>query len=250
MNETKWLACRNPQPMLSFLNGRASERKLRLFAVACCRRGGAAGTAAGRGVLAVVERFADGLASREELAMAARKAGGPARSAAAAQLVGGGASASRLAGEAAGQRAYGLIYACYTRNPAARARAIRRAVKELGYPNPSRIDARDAYLTAEDEERKRQTVILRDLFGNPFRPIQIDQAWLRWNAGTVIQLARLAYDERALPSGLLDTGRLALLADALEDAGCPDAEMLQHLRGSASHARGCWVVDAILSKDR
>jgi hypothetical protein len=63
-------------------------------------------------------------------------------------------------------------------------------------------------------------------------------------------LAQAAYDERNLPSGLLDTNRLAVLADALEDAGCTGPDILEHLRGNAPHVRGCWVLDLILSKDR
>jgi hypothetical protein len=53
-----------------------------------------------------------------------------------------------------------------------------------------------------------------------------------------------------MPSGELDKGRLPILADALEDAGCTNADILDHLRGPGPHVRGCWPVDLILSKDR
>ena len=61
-------------------------------------------------------------------------------------------------------------------------------------------------------------------------------------------LAKAVYDERSLPSGTLETDRLGILADALEDAGCTDATILEHLRGPGPHVRGCFVVDLMLGK--
>jgi hypothetical protein len=91
--------------------------------------------------------------------------------------------------------------------------------------------------------------LLRCIFGNPFRPMSVDPTWLTWRGGAVPRLAQAAYDERELPSGLLDNGRLTVLADALEDAGCSDPEILGHLRGTEPHVRGCWPVDALLVKE-
>ncbi len=102
--------------------------------------------------------------------------------------------------------------------------------------------------------------ILRDTIGNPFRPrpsrsrkaarLWQNQmvSWLLWSDGAVSQLARTAYEERALPSGELDTARLAVLADALEEAGCDNADLLGHLRSPGPHVRGCWAVDLLLGK--
>jgi hypothetical protein len=70
----------------------------------------------------------------------------------------------------------------------------------------------------------------------------VDPSWLAWNGGTVRNLAQSIYDERAFD-------RLPVLADALEDAGCADADLLGHLRGPGPHARGCWAVDRILGKE-
>jgi hypothetical protein len=64
----------------------------------------------------------------------------------------------------------------------------------------------------------------------------------------VTPLASVAYEDRALPSGELDPARLSVLADALEDAGCTDPDLLGHLRSAGPHVRGCWVVDLILGK--
>ncbi len=92
--------------------------------------------------------------------------------------------------------------------------------------------------------------LLRDLFGNPFWTAPaIDRSWLMWNDGTVRKLAQTAYDERHLPGGILDTARLAVLADALEEAGCKNEGILSHLRQQGTvHVRGCWAIDCLLEK--
>jgi hypothetical protein len=90
--------------------------------------------------------------------------------------------------------------------------------------------------------------LLRDLFGNPFRPRAADPAWLAWGGGAVRRLAEAAYEARALPDGTLDKDRLAVLADALDEAGCDDADLLGHLRGQGSHVRGCWAIDLLLAR--
>jgi hypothetical protein len=88
-------------------------------------------------------------------------------------------------------------------------------------------------------EFARQVTLLRDIFGNPFRPITIEAAWQTAN---VVALAQAIYDERAFD-------RMPILGDALEDAGCTNANMLMHCRQPGEHVRGCWVVDLVLGKD-
>jgi len=98
-------------------------------------------------------------------------------------------------------------------------------------------------------ERGGQAALLRDIVGNPFRPlVPVPPAVLAWNDGAVRRIAQAAYDERILPAGTLDTGRLVILADALLDAGADDENLLAHLRCGGEHVRGCHVVDAILGK--
>jgi hypothetical protein len=106
-------------------------------------------------------------------------------------------------------------------------------------------DKEGALALAESDERvKRQeaelerATLVRCIFRNPFRPVAFDP---RWFTSTVIDLSRAAYEERAWE-------RLPILADALMDAGCDDEQVLDHCRGPGPHARGCWVVDAILRK--
>jgi hypothetical protein len=98
-------------------------------------------------------------------------------------------------------------------------------------------------------EQRRRADYIRDIFDNPFRPVTIDQTLLTWRDATIPKLAQAAYDERELPSGHLDTKRLAILADALEEAGCTNEDVLAHLRGPGPHVRGCWVVDLLLGRE-
>jgi hypothetical protein len=88
-----------------------------------------------------------------------------------------------------------------------------------------------------------EAYLLQDVFGPlPFRPVAIDPAWLRWNFGTVPAIARHVYEDRAFHD-------LPILADALEDAGCTDQDILTHCRLPGEHVRGCWVVDLLLGKE-
>jgi len=73
----------------------------------------------------------------------------------------------------------------------------------------------------------------------------LDPAWLAWKNGTIVNLARPIYDED-VPYGCLDASRLEILADALEEAGCTNADILAHCRSPGPHLRGCWVVDLVL----
>jgi len=90
----------------------------------------------------------------------------------------------------------------------------------------------------DSDERMLQAALLRDVFGNPFRPVTFDTAW---RTATVTNLAQAIYHERAFD-------RLPILADALEDAGCTNADVLRHCRQPGEHVRGCWVVDLVLGK--
>jgi hypothetical protein len=100
---------------------------------------------------------------------------------------------------------------------------------------------------ARPAEQTAQVGTCRDLF-SPFRPAQVEAAWLAAQDGLLPQLAQAVYDERDPGSGLLDNARLAVLADALEETGCCDPVILRHCRRQGEHYRGCFVVDAILGK--
>ncbi len=93
-------------------------------------------------------------------------------------------------------------------------------------------------MTYPEREYKAQSALLRCIFGNPFRPVAFADSW---RSETAVALATGIYEERAFD-------RLPILADALEEAGCDHADVLNHLRGPGPHARGCWVVDGVLGK--
>jgi hypothetical protein len=95
---------------------------------------------------------------------------------------------------------------------------------------------------AEYAEHRFQATLLRCIIGNPFRPVVIDPSWLVWNDGTVVKSAQSIYDDKRFED-------LPILADALEDAGCTDPDILGHCRGGGEHVRGCWLVDLILGKE-
>ncbi|AWM42422.1 hypothetical protein C1280_28270 [Gemmata obscuriglobus] len=87
-------------------------------------------------------------------------------------------------------------------------------------------------------EAKQQTVLVRDIFGNPFRPVRFDMGWL---TGAAVSLADAIYRGQAFE-------RLPVLADALEASGCDDPSILAHCRSGAPHVRGCWAVDLVLGR--
>jgi hypothetical protein len=102
-------------------------------------------------------------------------------------------------------------------------------------------DARRAFLSAAALARPMPDAIrriLRDIFGNPFRPVAFSS---EWRTDTAIALARTMYESR-------EFGAMPILADALQDAGCDSDDILNHCRGDGPHVRGCWVCDLVLGK--
>jgi hypothetical protein len=106
------------------------------------------------------------------------------------------------------------------------------------------------YGPKREAEVLAQCDLAREVFANPFLPFPpVAPSVLRWDGGTVKRLAEAAYDRRAMPAGTLAVPRLAVLADALEEAGCSDAGLLGHLREPGPHVRGCWAVDLLLGRE-
>jgi hypothetical protein len=259
MTESDWLHATDPQPMLDFLAGRgnASKRKLRLFAVACCRlllRKVRAHHFWAEHAVGVAERFADGAASAAELAEAYGPAPADWRSRIGSETgdfpldaVGAVKRSNGTAGHAcwnAAESEFGPEVAdCCALNAA-------WAVAEHEAVPPDDNTLSPAFRARLACEQSVQCDRLRDIFGPAaFRPLPtLDPGWLAWKEGAVLRLAEAAYEERCTPEGMLDALRLAILADALEDAGCADAELLGHLHGSGPHVRGCWALDVVLGK--
>jgi hypothetical protein len=278
MTEAEWLASTDPTRMLVFLKDTPGERKLRLFACACCRRiWDLIDEEDCRIAVEMTERFVDGLATRQEFTAANNDSWNtvPAE----LQLAPSGytvsqwyaAWATTTASESDPQStwewvswsAWRAAAAVVTRgldwtDPAWNRllRASWAGSRQTSAPvEPAAWDAcREAAAVDLDEhsfaewfgwmeERRAQANVLRDIIGNPFRVEKPAESWLTWNNGTVAALAQAIYDDRAFD-------RLPLLADALEDAGCTNPVFLDHCRQPGEHVRGCWVVDSLLSWHR
>jgi hypothetical protein len=223
VDEEQWLACADPQALLDFLRvSGADERRLRLFACACCRR--VWHLAASRLSLAAVdtvERYLDRLAGGERLPAARVGATTAYR-----ETPKGSPGAWRFAEAARLVTQWGQIPTVY--RVANVARLCAEAAVEAGND-----------LRAWGRERAAQAVLLRDIF-NPFRAVALDPAWRTRNDGLAARVAAGIHEEG-------DFAAVPVLADALEEAGCEDRYLLEHCRGGP-HARGCWAVDLILSR--
>lgn len=93
-------------------------------------------------------------------------------------------------------------------------------------------------LSMPEDHWPRVVDLIHEVVGNPFRPIVFEP---EWRNSTVVTLAEGIYNDRAFD-------RLPILADALQDAGCECADILDHCHSVGRHFRGCWVVDRILGK--
>jgi hypothetical protein len=251
MTEAEWFACDDPKPMMRLLRESASDRKWRLFGCASCRHiwhllaGGPS-----RAAVEVAELFADGAAGEEELRAAYRAAwevfqqlDAGVQDAEADGVADSGRDRSTAA-EAAAQvvmRRSGpplkshLFPAGITASRAAGYSV--RPVWEQDVQGRHRRTA--AFVEREKAEQHWQASILRDIFGNPFRPVSFSPDW---RTSTAVALAQQMYDSR-------DYSAMPILADALQDAGCDNADVLDHCRGPGPHVRGCWVVDLVLGKE-
>jgi hypothetical protein len=220
VTEAEWLRRDEPAEMLSFLRERLAgredaRRKIRLWAAACCRQvWHRVKKARSRKLVEASERYADGEVDFRDL-----KAAWDAH------------------GYVVGPRAWGIRIA----RSAAHRDIWQGALETWAALSLSGIDGGPESAL----EDRVQAGLFREVFGNPFRRVMVAPAW---RTPTVAALARGAYDERLLPSGELGPHRLAVLADALEEAGCTDADLLGHLRGPGPHVRGCWAVDLLLGQ--
>ena len=255
MNEEQWLGCNDSQTMLEFLRGKASDRKFRLATCACVRLGAWVSLPAeSRQAVEARENHADGLLGPGELHAAQLAAWGTLM-----EACRGGSPAPdplRAAAEVVGQPypspmqravASGNLHDWMVDADARWADETERwAVRTLEFA------ARAVQIIEEETPEAAETVQCRVLFcvfGNPFRPpAAVDSSWLSWGGGTIPKLAQAAYEHRDPSAGTLDSARLAVLADALEEVGA-DAGLIAHLRDPGPHWRGCHALDAILGKE-
>ncbi len=268
MTESEFMTSTDPQAMLQSLGvpqrhrseaQKVSDRKLRLFAVACCRSVfPMLADERSRKAVEVAERYADGEASREEINEAWHSTGKP-----------------------------------WTIESV----ACNLSLGDPAFPALAIVGGADEKVIGPCPDHATQAALLREIVGSPWSPVTLARSWL---TPPVLDLARSAYKERGrkcptprdcvrlkreadytcstchgtgrIGDEHLDPGTLAILADALEEAGCTSADLLGHLRGyerlprhvdadqwgnwpegnyllSGPHVRGCHVLDAILGKE-
>jgi hypothetical protein len=256
MDERDWLTCTDPPKMFDHLTsiGPLRMRKLRLFAIACARR---------------VEYL---LTEEDEVGRQASQV--------AEQMVDGRVDPATIARLHEQTRWHSTMKGdinTYTPAQCARHNAVQAAYHTLqddggpDYRRPSRAgcarlggdylgepsDLMEAMGNATNAahmaaggrgdwhtsaairgECGHQAALLRDIFGNPFRPVSPDPSW---RTSDVLALAQGIYEERAFD-------RMPILADALQEAGCDNTDVLGHCRGPGPHVRGCWVVDLLLGR--
>jgi hypothetical protein len=219
MTEDEWLACIVPEKMLDYLQGEVSNRKLRLLAVACCQRLKHLFNDECSRAIEVAERFADGEAGQAELDTA---------------------SHSHRQAEALYTASHSHLPDFVWLNNLPTYLAVQALIRD-----PITFSIHGVLNIVVDAlgitERTYQCLLLRDLFGNPFRSIILNPVWLTWHDGLLVSMARQMYGSR-------DFSDLSVMADALEEAGCSDQDILGHCRSGGEHVRGCWVVDTILGK--
>jgi hypothetical protein len=245
ITEADWLGGTAPEPMLEYLRGKARDRKLRLFSVACCERVWLSPEDSRcRDAVEVATRMADGLVDDEEIESAEEGIADAWADACAPDQI-----QCKWTAEASGT--------LHLTHPDPLVAAVQTGPRSAAFwpDNTWRaaVDANDGPIlepvleSPASRERIAQAALLLCIVGPaPFRPVTLHPSWL---TTTVTSLAQAVYDDRQMPSGLFDNQRMGVLADALEEAGCHNADILGHLRGGGEHVRGCWAVDLVLGKE-
>jgi len=235
MTEAEWLGSL-PEPMLEFVRAKASSRKLRLVALACCRSVWHLLTHPGsRRAIELLEIRLDQASISDEEWRAinhAAREGFKANQTPACM----GANSPRTPTCAA---AYAVVRSCDEQPIYAAGGACYQSVNAQARYQLQRVGAQAFFPARPEPDFRSRSDLIHCIFGNPFRPVTINPAWL---TTTVTNLAQAIYVDRAFD-------RLPILADALEDAGCSQQDILSHLRGGGEHCRGCWVVDLLLGRE-
>lgn len=235
MKEAAWFACQEIEKLLRWLprlQPAPSARKLRLYCTGICRRLWPQLPELCREAVATAEAFADGSATLEHLtaahAAARRKHGRslPVHVLAEMDL----ARMTRVQVERHGWEA--------TDGATRPARAVPNKTVKAVLLSATIGGGHENLFRTGPETLAFLAAVLHDVLGNPFRPAILDPAS---RTTTVIGMAQAIYQERSFD-------RLPILADALEEAGCTNGDLLGHCRGGGHHVRGCWALDAVLDR--
>ena len=212
MTEEEWLAATDPTPMLESQKGKASDRKLRLLSTSCFQR---------------LSRLLPALEQQQGIYVLEQLADGD------------------IARNGCGNLVADLRHAIPRdeRNqfPFDDPHFVALMLYREFCSSSVAVHAITATAGLADgaAEQLVQASMMRDSLGNPFRPVTLDPSWL---SSTAICIAQGIYDDKAFD-------RLPILADALQDAGCENADILNHLRSDGPHVKGCWALDLVLGKE-
>lgn len=232
MTPAEWSVCDNPDAMLAALANNPDPRRWRLFVRALLRElGHLLPDLHSRRSLLALQRADEGDVDLVTLAEARREA-----------------VASRH-----------LIYSPnfphggMNRQMRTRIKGVNQALLQATLPDPEpqdraihvasilrQADTRDR--NWEPRIRSLCCEILRDIFGNPYEPLEVSLAWLNGMGREAVRIAQTIYDDRTFDE-------LPILADALEDAGCPSIALSEHCRETGRHGRGCWAIDVLLGRE-
>lgn len=245
MTESDWLSTDSPIALFRQVRTRLSARKLQLLACGCCRLFEAVFTPEQRAHLSAVERHADGLADRSEYQAAVDEFG-------------------RHSVEQVLQTPTGIIASGASASPAsALAQALMAVVStpaDFGLERvlvwlPSvaaRVAGPGEKAAASQKARRAMCGVFREVVGNPFRErVAAGPGWTAAGGGAAWWMIKVSETARSIALGVQAEqafDRLPILADALEDDGCADGDLLSHLRSTSHHLRGCWAVDLVLGK--
>jgi hypothetical protein len=222
MTEAEWLACSDPDELLDGISDNVNERRARLYGCACARQLWHFLKPVYRTAIETTERYVDGESTAEALSLAHRVA--------VDDYLG------DRSGDASLDNAATAVASLSNPDRQRAGAATSHAAAAFAFDaENSQVDWNEAYTMATTTQMR----LVRDIFGNPFRLVTLDPNWCT-SAATA--LAAQMYDSR-------DFSAMPILADALEDAGCTNAEILDHCRGPGPHVRGCWVVDLVLGKN-
>jgi hypothetical protein len=265
MTPNEWDLSRDRNLMLvsAHTAGRLSNRVLRLFACACCRRVASLfEEKASRVAVETAELFAADGCGAKRLAKARNAAMQVAeylernwrwrhwREWDGTSLMPPEVPAARAAAHAADE-VVTVRSSAFTFAVEAQVRELERAVSGGMSPAkarrrwpflPERVDSLSQtvlYDLARHQAAVEQCDLLREVAGNPFRQVAFEPGWLRWNGGWLPRLARSLFDANRFDE-------LPIIGDALEDLGCRDEAVLNHCRSPGPHVRGCWVVRLLL----
>jgi hypothetical protein len=232
MTEQEWMECTDQTPMLEFLKDKTTERKFRLLAVGCCYRVWQWMTDdRSRQAIDISEKYADSLVGQKKLNAARREAYTATR------------SPNPPPTPTPNQSPHTDLAATMALHASSNSKMVEPWMIACSTAGNG-VSLSFCFIGSDAgwNEKREQCHLIRCVFGNPFRPVTINPAWLTWNDGTVRRIAQAIYDERAFD-------RMPILADALEDAGCDNADILNHCRRNSPHVRGCWLVDLLLGKE-